>query len=96
MGTRSVQEKNGKIAFLINLLLVQALTGEETGIRLYRRQQEMKNRDRVVVFCGEHFGIFRNFEVAMLLGATVCEHALMGESQRTLLERYGVPRAATS
>jgi len=72
------------------------LKGEDTGISRFRRQLEMKNRDRVVVFCEGHFGIFRNFEVVMLLGATVRNRALMGESQRTVLERYGVPRVDTS
>ena len=72
------------------------LKGEDTGIGRYRRQLEMKNRDKVVVFCGEHFGIFRNFEVVMLLGAMVRDRALMGESQQTVLERYGVPRVDTS
>ncbi len=43
--------------------------GEDTGIGRFRRQLEMKNRDQVVVFCGEHFGVFRNFECAVLLGA---------------------------
>jgi len=72
------------------------LKGEDTGIARFRRQLERKNRDKVVVFCGEHFGIFRNFEVMMLLGATVRDRALMGESQRTVLDRYGVLPADTS
>ena len=63
--------------------------GEDTGIARFRRQLELKNRDKVVVFCGEHFAIFRNFELVMLLGATVRDRALMGESQRTVLQRYG-------
>jgi len=72
------------------------LTGEDTGIARFRRQLALKNRDKVVVFCGEHFGIFRNFEFALLLGATVCDRALMGESQRTVLQRYGALPADTS
>jgi len=71
-------------------------TGEDTGIARFRRQLALKNRDKVVVFCGEHFGIFRNFEFALLLGATVCDRALMGESQRTVLQRYGALPADTS
>ena len=70
--------------------------GEDTGIARFRRQLELKNRDKVVVFCGEHFGIFRNFEFALLLGATVRDRALMGESQRTVLQRYGVLPPDTS
>ena len=72
------------------------LKGEDTGIARFRRQLELKNRDKVVVFCGEHFGIFRNFEFALLLGATVRDRALMGESQRTVLQRYGVLPPDTS
>jgi hypothetical protein len=70
--------------------------GEETGIGRFRRQLELKNRDKVVVFCGEHFGVFRNFEVVMLLGATVRDRALMGETVRTVLDRCGRPKADTS
>jgi len=70
--------------------------GEDTGIGRFRRQLEMKNRDKVVVFCGEHFGVFRNFEFALLLGATVRDRALMGETVRTVLNRCGVPKADSS
>ncbi len=70
--------------------------GEDTGIGRFRRQLEMKNRDKVVVFCGEHFGIFRNFEFALLLGATVRDRALMGETVRTVFDRCGRPKADTS
>ncbi|MGQ0668420.1 MAG: transposase [Actinomycetota bacterium] len=61
---------------------------EETGIGRYRRQIEAANRDKVIVFCGERFGIFRNYEVMLLLGASVRERALMGESAQTVLARY--------
>ncbi len=70
--------------------------GEDTGIGRFRRQLAMKNRDKVVVFCGEHFGVFRNFEVVMLLGGTVRDRALMGETVRTVLDRCGRPKADTS
>jgi Transposase DDE domain len=62
--------------------------GEDTGIARYRRLLELQNRDKVVVFIGEHFGIFRNFEFALLLGATVHDRRLMGESAETVLARY--------
>jgi len=61
--------------------------GEETGIGRYRRQLEAANRDKVIVFSGERFGIFRNYEVMLLLGASVRERALMGESAQTVLAR---------
>jgi len=63
--------------------------GEDTGIARYRRQLEMMNRDKVIVFCGPHFGIFRDWEFAMLAGITVRDRALMGESVQTVLARYG-------
>ena len=62
--------------------------GEETGIGRYRRQLKAANRDKVIVFCGEHFGIFRNHEVFLLVGIPVRECALMGESAQTVLARY--------
>jgi hypothetical protein len=62
--------------------------GEETGISRFRRQLEARNRDKVIVFCGERFGIFRNHEVFLLVGISVRERALMGESAQTVLARY--------
>ncbi len=61
--------------------------GAETGIGRYRRQLEARNRDKVIVFSGERFGIFRNYEVMLLLGVAVRERALMGESAQTVLAR---------
>lgn len=45
--------------------------GRQTGIGRYRRGLEARNRDKVIVFCGEHFGIFRNFELLELCGVKV-------------------------
>lgn len=64
--------------------------GQDTGIAGYRRQLEMQNRDRVVVFIGEHFGIFRNWEVMLLVGVKILERELMGDSAQSVLARYGV------
>jgi hypothetical protein len=61
--------------------------GENTGICRYRRQLEAANRDKVIVFCGEHFGIFRNYEVLMLVGVSVRARSLMGVSTQTVLDR---------
>jgi len=61
--------------------------GEDTGIGRYRRQLELANRDKVIVFCGAHFGIFRNYEVLLLVGVAVRARALMGVSPQTVLER---------
>ena len=43
--------------------------GEALGVLRYRRQQMIKNRDRVIVVVKDHFGIFSFFEFASLLGA---------------------------
>lgn len=64
--------------------------GQDTGIARYRRQLEMHNRDKVVVFVGEHFGILKSWEFAVLVGVTVRERAVMGETSQTVLRRYGV------
>lgn len=50
----------------------------------------MLNRDKLVVFVGEHFGILRSWEFALLGGITVREHAVVGETAQTVLRRYGV------
>lgn len=63
--------------------------GQDTGISRYRRQLEVQNRDKVVVFIGEHFGIFRTWEVFVLAGIPVRERTIMGESAETVLCRYG-------
>jgi hypothetical protein len=64
--------------------------GQDTGIARYRRQLEMCNRDKVVVFVGESFGIVKNWELMLLVGVSVRERDLMGESAETVLPRYGV------
>ena len=61
--------------------------GEETGIDRYRRQLEARNRDKVIVFCGERFGIFRNYELMLLVGVEVRERAIMGASAEGVLAR---------
>lgn len=72
--------------------------GQETGIHRYRRQLERENRDKIAVFIGDHFGIFRNFEFALLAGISVREQEILGETVETVLHRYGVhgPQPGTS
>jgi hypothetical protein len=64
--------------------------GQDTGIARYRRKLEMLNRDKLVVFLGEHFAILRSWEFALLAGLIVREHAAQGETAHTVLRRYGV------
>ena len=70
--------------------------GQDLGITRYRRALERENRDKVVVFIGDRFGIFRSYEFALLVGVTVKERTLMGESVETVLRRYGVRGTDTS
>lgn len=70
--------------------------GQDTGIARYRRQLYLQNRDKVVVFIGAEFGIYRNWEFALLCGARVRERDLMGESVETVLRRYGTPPSESS
>ena len=39
----------------------------------------MLNCDKLVVFCGESFGIFRSWEFILLFGVMVRERVVMGE-----------------
>lgn len=61
---------------------------EETGITRYRRKLELMNRGKLVVFCGNYFGIFKNNEVMLLAGLMVRESALQGETVESVLARY--------
>ena len=70
--------------------------GKEIGVSRYRRHLEAENRDKVVVFCGPRFGIFRNYEVMLLVGVSVRERSLMGESAQSVLERCRAGRRDTS
>ena len=67
------------------------LRGQETGIARYRRELRTNNWDKVMVFTEEHFGIFRNYEFALLGGLSVLRNERKGESLAVVLERYGVP-----
>jgi hypothetical protein len=46
--------------------------------------------DRGFLFVGESFGIMKNWELMLLVGVSVRERDLMGESVETVLRRYGV------
>lgn len=70
--------------------------GQDLGITRYRRALERDNRDKVVVFIGEQFGIFRSYEFALLVGVTVKERALLGDTVESVLRRYGVLPLDTS
>jgi len=62
--------------------------GQDTGITRYRRELERNNRDKLIVFIGAHFGIFRSYEFALLVGITVRDREASGETTATVLARY--------
>jgi hypothetical protein len=62
--------------------------GQELGITRYRRKLKVANRDKLVVFFGESFGIFRSYEVLLLVGVTVRKREAGGETAETVLARY--------
>lgn len=64
--------------------------GKDTGIARYRRQLEAATRDKVAVFIGERFGILKNWEFALLVGVSVREREIMGETTQSVLRRFGV------
>ncbi len=64
----------------------------ELGVTRYRRELEKHNRDKVAVFIGPHFGIFRSFEFGLLLGAQIRERAILGDTVDSVLARCGVTR----
>jgi hypothetical protein len=68
--------------------------GQDTGITRYRREQKVRNRDKVAVFIGEHFGIFRNYELMILVGVKVRDRALLGETAEAVLRRLGIRAGA--
>lgn len=65
---------------------------DDLGITRYRRELEVQNRDKAVVFIGPHFGIFRSFEFGLLLGANIRERAILGDTVDSVLARCGVAR----
>ncbi len=74
----------------------QERRGQQTGIGRYRRALEVANRDKVAVFIDDRFGIYRSWELLLLLGVAVRERADMGESTATVLARYAAPSGSDS
>ncbi len=68
--------------------------GKQTGTTRYRRKLEAENRDKVIVFIPGYFGIFRNFEIFLLMGGRVREPA--GQTAETILDRYSARSAPLS
>jgi len=67
-----------------------AMRGKESGIHRYRRSLLVENRDKVAVFIGDRFGIFRTYEVFLLVGVGVREREIFGETKESILRQYGI------
>ena len=64
---------------------------EEIGITRYRRRLRAANYGKVVVFCGDHFGIFKNTDVFLLIGGNILEKKIIGITAEKILARYAPP-----
>ena len=69
-----------------------ARRGADHGVTRYRRELEMQNRDKVAVFIGPRFGIFRSFEFGLLAGVSIREREILGDTVDSVLLRCGVVR----
>lgn len=68
----------------------QAKQGRVLGIERYRRELLKENLDKVMVFVGERYGIFRTYEIALFAGWRVLEQEEAGITRETVLARYGI------
>ncbi len=69
-----------------------ALLGGE-GATAWRRRLLQENRDKVIVFVGDHYGIFHAVEFAILSGLRIKPKGIPPElgSPADILARYGLP-----
>lgn len=66
------------------------LDGE--GAESWRRRLQQENRDRLIVFVGQHFGIFHTAEFSILAGLRIKSQGIPPElgSPEDILVRYGI------
>jgi hypothetical protein len=62
--------------------------GERTGMASYRRELAMANRDKLLIRIGDRYGVFRTWEIMVLLGVQVGLHA--EHTPESILARYGI------
>jgi hypothetical protein len=62
------------------------------GTQRWRRRLHAENRDKVIVFVGEHYGIFHVAEFAVLAGLRIKSIGILPElgSRTDILARYGL------
>jgi hypothetical protein len=68
-----------------------SLLGGE-GAERWRRRLQQENRNKVIVFVGEHFGIFHTAELGVLAGLRLKATGIPAElgSREDILSRYGI------
>jgi hypothetical protein len=69
--------------------LSSALLGGE-GTARWRLRLKEENRDKVIVFVGDAYGIFHLAELAILTGMRLHRLPSSLGSRQTILERYGI------
>ncbi len=64
--------------------------GEKAGTERYRRALKAANRDNVVIFVGQHYGIFRSFEPFLLADIAVSEAHELNITKQSIIEKYSL------
>ncbi|MCI0526725.1 MAG: transposase [Nitrospira sp.] len=62
----------------------------QKGVRKWRRELKEENRDKVIVFVGDKYGIYWVWELVMMLGLKVKEAPEGAKTEQEVLEKYGV------
>ncbi|MGC8732130.1 MAG: transposase [Halothiobacillaceae bacterium] len=66
---------------------------EGEGTQAWRRRLQQENRDKVIVFVDQHFGIFHTAEFSILAGLHIKPAGIPAElgTAADILRRYGIP-----
>ncbi len=79
------------LATAYRLMCQEAELGKEpVGWQRWRRQLLQQNRDKVIVFAGDCYGIFHLAEYSILLGLNLKELPLGMESREAVLAKFGL------
>jgi len=90
VGEGAVEKAKGDaLALLGGGRLEASLLGGE-GTERWRRRLKQENRDKVIVFVGEHYGIFHVAEMATLSGVRIKSIPQKLGSRETILAYYGL------
>ncbi len=64
--------------------------GKETGTERYRRALKAMNRDNVVIFVDQYYGIFKSFEPFLLADIAVTEAHDAGITKHSVVKKYSL------